>query len=361
MKKYRVALAIILALTVSGCSSFRFSPFPKFGGKIEGVAWCSQRYLDMVDAYQNPPKRVDSEYGRKLRLSKEGYIYAIAATLALEKDNSEKQYNFGPIKNLTKIPILSVDKFNGFQAETFTFPDPNGKKQLIIAFRGSDQFLIDYLGQNFGIWQIQNSSAREYVLNVIHYRDNHKDEFSDKLVVTGNSLGGGLAAHVTNTENTGKFITEAWLFNPSPRPGVSPPAGGNPKIRLLSTHSEILNISSRRKLGVQEQNKYTEFDLIQSSSFYNHYRWVLAREILWYADLAQYFDQKEEPSLIVVEPTPLQIIASQNIIDAKCYLTDEKTKARRIAYERESKSATTPTGTIDLKEVTSVDKAVEAN
>ncbi|SDB53834.1 Protein of unknown function [Pseudomonas sp. NFACC23-1] len=361
MKKHRVAVAILLALTVSGCSSFRFSPFPKFGGKIEGVAWCSKRYLDMVNEYQKAPKDIDSEYGKKLRLSKDGYIYALAATLTLEKDNSEKQYNFGPIKNLTKIPSLSVDKLNGFQAETFTFPDPRGKKQLIIAFRGSDQFLIDYLGQNFGFWQIQNSSAREYVLNAMHYRDTHKDEFSDKVVVTGNSLGGALAAHVTNTKYTEKFITEAWLFNPSPRPGVSPPQGGNPKIRLLSTRSEILNISSRSQIGVQERNKYTDFDLIESSSFYNHYRWVLAREILWYADLAQYFDQKKHPSFIATEPTPLQIIASQNITDANCSLTDDETKARRTAYEQKNKNTSAASGTISLKEITNVDKAVETD
>jgi hypothetical protein len=344
-------------MAISGCGGFKYSPFPKFDGKIEGYAWCSSRYLDMVDAYQTPPRNPNGETARKLKLAKDGYVYALAATLTLQHDDSNNPYNFGTPNYLNSIPELSEDQWNGFQAETFRYQNQTtGESEMIISFRGSDQILTDYLFQNFAIWQLQNKPAREYVKKAAQYRNNHQELFGDKVVVTGNSLGGGLAAHVTNHEETGGFITEAWAFNPSPRPGVSSPEGGNPKIRLLSTSSEILNISNRHKIGAQPKNRYTGFNLIESSSIYNHYRWVLAREILWYADLALYFEKDTKEG----DSEPLKIIRSQNIVDANCKITEQKIASRRAEYTHGlSAAGQASRGLIPIDETTAIDKALK--
>ncbi len=360
MRKAILVALILFTVGIGGCSSNRFSPFPKFGGKIEGVAWCSSRYLDMVNEYQ--VIKPNGEVARKLKLASDGYIYALAATLTLQKENADQQYNFVRPSELELIPELSVDSWNGFQAETYKLNKGSiGNNEMIIAFRGSDQMFIDYVFQNFGIWQVQNKPAREYVHKAVAYRNAHSSEFGPKVVVTGNSLGGALAVHVTNNAETGGLITDAWVFNPSPRPGVSPPPNGNPKIRLLSTYSEQLNMFNRDKLGAQSQNTYTDFNLIESSAIYNHYRWILAREILWYADFGLYIESNKK----AVDTPPLLILKQQHVRDANCELTEPKTQALRTAYNKKveaaksaSKSPDPALGMIEASQLQGIDAKV---
>nr|WP_320443526.1 Mbeg1-like protein [Erwinia rhapontici] len=276
------------------------------------------------------------------------------------KKNADAQFNFKTPIYLTKIDELSKKKFNGFAADSFTYSNPfTGENELIIAFRGSDQLFMDYLFQNFGVYQVQNKSAREYIKYAVKYRDKNRSKFGPKVVVVvvGNSLGGALAAHVTNHKDTAADVTEAWAFNPSPRTGVLPPLGGNPKIRLLSTKSEVLNFSERKRIGAQKQNEYTDYDLIKSSSIYNHYRWVLAREILWYADFALYLESDKR----VVTTPPLEIIKSQQITLAKCERTNLITENRRKDYEinnqRDEKIGRVKLN--EVSEVSEVDKMLD--
>lgn len=335
MKNTIFVFIALVMIQVSGCSSPKFSPFPKYGGKIEGTVWCQSRYLDMVGEYQVKPKDPNSEYGKKLRLAKEGFVYALAATLTLQDKDSKYQYNFIMPSYIKQIDELTENHANGFQAETFVYENPVTKDaELIIAFRGSDQFFKDYLLQNFALWQVQNEPAREYVVKAVAYRDAHKGQFGKKVVVTGNSLGGALAAHVANHRDTRDLITDAWAFNPSPRTSVRPPDGENPKVRLLSTDQEILNMFRRKNIGAPLENQSTDYNLISSSSVYNHYRWVLAREILWYADLAMYFDSGKKAQTT----PPLEILKAQTITDAACQATEIKTRIRRDQYNAKIKT-----------------------
>ncbi|EPY5321455.1 Mbeg1-like protein [Klebsiella variicola] len=336
-----------------GCSNPSTQIFPKFGGKIQGTVWCDQRYLDMVDEYQ----RLSNDTKKQLNLSKNGYIYALVATLTLQKDNSDKEFNFITPSYLKKINELSEEKNNGFAADTYIYRNlTSGENEIIIAFRGSDDFFHDYILQNLAAFQLQNKTAREYVKKAVNYRNKHRNEFGRKVVVVGNSLGGALAAHVTNHPDTANLITDAWVFNPSPRTGVLPPSGGNPKIRLLSTSSEVLNITKRKRIGVQEQNRYTNYDLIESSSIYNHYRWVLTREILWYADFALYLESDKK----AISTPPLEIIKAQKITSAHCEITNKLTKQRRSEYEsRNKENSNKSKGSISLDEVIAVDSILD--
>jgi esterase/lipase len=273
----------------------------------------------------------------------------------LQKNNADEQFNFKTPNYLKKINELSKEEFNGFAAESFAYSNSiTGENEFIISFRGSDQFIMDYLFQNLGVYQVQNKSAREYIKYAMKYRDEHRSNFGPKVVVVGNSLGGALAAHVTNHKDTAAYVTDAWAFNPSPRTGVLPPLAGNPKIRLLSTKSEVLNFFERKRIGAQEQNEYTGYDLIKSSSFYNHYRWVLAREILWYADFSFYLQSDKR----VITTPPLEIIKSQQITLAKCEKTNRITENRRKVYEINHQK-NEKTGSIKLNEVNEVDEILD--
>ena len=76
------------------------------------------------------------------------------------------------------------------------------------------------------------------------------------------------------------------------------------RIYLLSTKYEVLNKLNREKLGASDPHTMVTYDLIKSSSIYNHYRWVLAREILQYADAAYWFDdgfsEDESPAMKIL-------------------------------------------------------------
>ncbi|HBT4704941.1 TPA: DUF2974 domain-containing protein [Klebsiella quasipneumoniae subsp. similipneumoniae] len=349
---YTVLFTISMG-SLYGCSNPSTQILPKFGGKIQGAVWCDQRYLDMVDEYQ----KLSDDTKKLLNLSQNGYIYALAATLTLQKDNNDKQFNFITPNHLKKINELSEERYNGFAADVYNYKNStSGENEIIIAFRGSDDFFHDYIFQNLAVFQLQNKTAREYVKKTIDYRNRHRNEFGSKVVVVGNSLGGALAAHVTNHPETANLITDAWVFNPSPRTGVYPPSGGNPKIRLLSTSSEVLNFTKRKRIGVQEQNRYTNYDLIESSSIYNHYRWVLTREILWYADLSLYFESGKK----AISTPPLEIIKAQNIVSAHCEITNKITKHRRSEYDSKNKgSIKNSKGSISLYEVVAVDSILD--
>jgi dienelactone hydrolase len=285
----------------------------------------------MVDEYKDIG-RDGKPLPKKWRLARDGYIYAVAATLTLQREDKGSQFNFQQPSVLKSVDSLTEDKFNGFQAETFIY-DHDGKKEAVIAFRGSDQFIIDYLFQNFAIWQVQNPSARDYVKRVA----SDPAVKGMDIVVVGNSLGGGLAAHVAYHPETRKFIKSAWVFNPSPRTGVAKPQREDPRMHMLATTQEILGVSERRKIGAFHENRSEEFDLVSSSSIYSHYRWVLARQVLWYADLSYFVESGRKSS----STPPLEILKTQKI-DACTPEEMSKIEQRRKAYDDANKKIPLP-------------------
>lgn len=276
MNEGKLALITGIAVVVSGCSMI-----PTNWGKEEGLAWCDERYLDM--SYAND---VDKSYlAKKLRLSKQGYIYSTAAVLALQQQTTDAEYNFIKPATLEALTDLDEEKASGFGAYTYrTKPSTTGTQTTIIAFAGSNQ-LRDYTLHNAWLFPIQYSPARNYVKKVA----NDPRTKGTKLVVTGYSLGGGLAAHVTKHPETSKYISEAWAFNPSPRIGWGVSSEEDRRIYMLATSYEVLGIFKRSKIGAPSDQRDESFNLIRSSSIHSHYRWILGRQILQYADLAEFY------------------------------------------------------------------------
>lgn len=290
--KTRLTFLAILCVATTSCSIF-----PKNFGKLEGRFWCNQRSIDMVKEYQDP---IGPKLKRKLDLAKAAFDYSTAATLTLQKEEKETEFNFSKPDYLDELVDLREDQFNGFQAATFikNKTEHNPEKQVIIAFRGSDQWR-DYLWHNIWIWPVQYTPAREYVKRV--YADPRTKGLP--IIVTGISLGGGLSSHVAKHPETKSLVSQAWLFNPSPRNGVE--AGEQNNIYLLAAENEILNSFDRTQLGAKKENTNTTYNLVNSSSIYAHYRWILQREILIYADFGFFVDSKRtnptSPALKILE------------------------------------------------------------
>ncbi|GGO86264.1 hypothetical protein GCM10011348_36720 [Marinobacterium nitratireducens] len=305
----RTGISVLFVVLLSGCGIM-----PANWGKLEGRAWCDVRYLDVVKKYQDY-NTAGPKFRKRLQLSKSGYIYAIAAVLPLQRANKELDFHFDKPERLKEVVELRENLENGFDAMTFVLHDEFGTPiNIIISFGGSNQFR-DYLLHNFWIFPVQFDDARAYVDKV------KQSAIAERLpiIAVGASLGGGLAVHVKNHDDTKKVIAEAWAFNPSPRIGVEHKDDDN-KIFMLANKYEILNYFRRDNLGALEKNVAKDYKLIKSSSIYAHYRWVLTRQVLHFADLALYFESGKSRKLT----EPMRILKSQNISSKIC--TDEMKK-----------------------------------
>lgn len=111
------------------------------------------------------------------------------------------------------------------------------------------------------------------------------------MVVTGISLGGGLAVHVAKDAQMKSKIDEVWALNPSPRTYAD--SNMDTRIWLAATDTEILRktrspafffIPGWGAIIGPENQMSSNFYLIRSNSLYGHFRWNIARQMLFVAD-----------------------------------------------------------------------------
>lgn len=251
--------------------------------------WCNERFLD-------PAARPFD--ARHLKVAQRGYLYAMAAALALQKNNAEgRAYHFATPARLREVDRPRRDR-SGFEVSSFELLDaPGGQvKELVIAFSGSNDD-ADWDYTNFGDDTRQYTLARRY-LQKMAMRPEYR---TVRLVVTGFSLGGALAVHVTKHAETRRLVAETWAFNPSPKTWV-----GNQtdrRIWLAATASDGLAplrqigtslLPGVGLIGAPASQRAENFYLLEANPVISHYRWVLTRNLLHVADLAQRIEQASD-------------------------------------------------------------------
>ncbi|MBK9218756.1 MAG: DUF2974 domain-containing protein [Uliginosibacterium sp.] len=282
-KKYWSLLgAIFFSQVVAGAETSRF--------------WCNERFLS---AAQRP---FDAQH---LKIAKRGYLYALAAALALQKDDPEgRAHYFTPPPRMLEVDRPHRDA-SGFEAVSFEIHALDGEQSLqevVVAFTGSNDD-ADWKDANFGSDRRQYRLARKY-LKTIALRPQYRGV---RVVATGFSLGGALAVHVTKHHETSAFVAETWAFNPSPKTWVS----GKPdrRIWLAAVQDEALHFARSKFLaalvpgvspiGAPHSQTAEGFYLLEANPVYRHFRWVLTRNILYAADLAL---MAEQPISTTTEP-----------------------------------------------------------
>ncbi|MGY2184644.1 hypothetical protein [Pseudomonas sp. SDO5591_S426] len=269
-------LLLSFPLFLSGCIPFTDGTLGE-----EGYVWCNNRYL----APNGAPFTMDVTG----TVAVQGYMYGLAAALVLQQDNSE-----GDAHHFTKPPrLVQLDaaprKASGFEASTFRLKPvtPDVKEEIIIAFAGSNDWADWFTNINPLPNRTQYNQAVAYVLEMTA----RPDVAGKRLVVTGISLGGALAVHVTKNPATSALISETWAINSSPRTY----ADSERDKRIWSVASDKEALTWSRKPGFHPyagwglikgdpDHSAQDFNLIDSNLFYAHYRWGIARQMLFVAD-----------------------------------------------------------------------------
>lgn len=285
-------LALFCALScLTACSTIRYADFEC------GKVWGNERYL-----HQNSRPFSDLH----LNVAKRGYMYALAGALVLQRNSAEDKdhYYEAPARLRLVEGLRKSDRSSGFEGNVFELrraENTGSPYEVIVAFTGSNG-ANDWLANLFPI-DTQYRQARDYLAGIASLPQ-YKDV---RVVVTGFSLGGGLAVNVTKHHDTTKFVDEAWVFNPSPRTYVS--GDVDPRIWMAAEKDEILSVARQpvfrifpgiKSIGVKPEQAATRYGMIKSSPIYRHFRWSLARQLLHVADLALYIesgrtDESTEP------------------------------------------------------------------
>lgn len=269
-----------VAIGLSGCSLI--NPHGTMGE--EGKIWCNERYRTSTGL--KPEQEAIAE---------KGYMYAMAAALVLQSDDpKDLEARAHWFARPSRLQVMDRPKRlkSGFEVGVFTLESvlPGKRDEVVIAFTGSND-RQDWLSTNLNPFQSkQYDEAVAYTKRILA----RPEVAGKKVVLSGISLGGGLAVHVLKTSGLDSQIDEVWAINPSPKIYAPKPASDEMKQKtwLVYSDDEILAWSRTPFMtvilpgaGPIEAGHIAIYDLIKSNRIYAHFRWGVARQMLWVADV----------------------------------------------------------------------------
>jgi len=247
----------------------------------KGAIWCNEPLKYESGVHFDRPH---------LEVARRGYIYALASAYVLQKNSDEDRDHWFSLPARMREVHRPIRDASGFEVRTFELkakPEDREPSEIIVAFTGSNDS-ADWVLTNLFFSQAQYELARGYVDAIA------KEYPAKRLVVTGFSLGGALAGHVAKHEGTRKLVSEAWLFNPSPK--LYAHDKYDKKIWVGALRGEALHLIRSRpmellwpgvnRIGAPWQQNAQDYYLISAFPIYGHYRWALTRNILFVADYA---------------------------------------------------------------------------
>lgn len=264
--------AVVTLLLLGACQTV---PFEK------GAIWCNEPLKYEPGVHFDRPH---------LEVARRGYLYALAGAYVLQNNSDEDRDHWFTLPSRMKEVDRPQRHASGFEVRTFELrskPDDTEPAEVIVAFTGSNDS-ADWVLTNLFFSRSQYELASDYI-EAIAKRYPEK-----RIVVTGFSLGGALAGHVTKSDRTSRLVSEAWLFNPSPKLYANDKY--DRRIWVGALRGEVLRIIRSRpfelfwpginRIGAPWQQNAQDYYLISAFPIYGHYRWALARNVLFVADYA---------------------------------------------------------------------------
>lgn len=247
-----------------------------------GAIWCNEPLT------YEPGVHFDDTH---LQVARRGYLYALAAAYVLQNNSDEDEDHWFALPARMKEADRPQRHSSGFEVRTFEVRSRPGDtepiQEVVVAFTGSNDS-ADWLLTNLFFSRSQYDLASAYVEATARRYP------GKRIVVTGFSLGGALAGHVTKSARTASLVSEAWLFNPSPKLYAND--NYDKRIWVGALRGEALRIIRSRpfellwpginRIGAPWQQNAQDYYLISAFPIYGHYRWALARNILFVADYA---------------------------------------------------------------------------
>ncbi len=308
-----------ILLLLGACSTV---PYEK------GAIWCNEPLKYEPGIHFDRPH---------LDVARRGYLYALAAAYVLQNNSDEDRDHWFSLPPRMKEVDRPQRDSSGFEVRTFEVRSKPGDtepvEEVVVAFTGSNDS-ADWILTNLFFSRSQYDLASAYV------EATAKRYPGKRIVVTGFSLGGALAGHVTKSGRTGHLISEAWLFNPSPK--LYADDNYDKRIWVGALRGEALHVIRSRpfellwpginRIGAPWQQNAQDYYLISAFPIYGHYRWALARNILFVADYAHL----QNP---IGPVDPQRAREPREILEASKFNACEKETALRNHVLRSQKAA----------------------
>lgn len=293
MSRLIFVLSSILLLSPASSHAINYTKYER------GSFWCNEQKWG-----------IDTFDSKHLKVAKRGYLYTLAAALALQKENQESKDHFFASPKRMKEADRPDRKDSGFEVVTYEIYSDEDRvtlQEVVIAFLGSNDS-EDWIKTNLAFDKRQYIDAVDYVINT-SLNPKYKDI---RIVVSGFSLGGALAIHAAKNPISSKLIDEVWALNPSPRTYANDEL--DDRIWVAAVRGEFLSkfrskyfrtIPGSSNIGALPEHKATDYYLVKANPGFSHFRYVLMRNILFSADIAMNLDvdseRKNEPLGILKE------------------------------------------------------------